>query len=450
MNIQRVNVMRSLTTNPISLITLFLITVLTFSGAQPSLAQLTIDVVGGGASQIPITVLPFGNENKHEQLISEIVSADLRRSGLFRLGALGRARPFPTHAGEVDFTYWRNERAQNLVVGKLTKRANGRVNVQFRMFDVGAKSQMLGFSFVVEDAQLRVTAHKIADLIYEKLTGDAGVFSTKISYVVKRGKTFELQVADADGYNPQIVHRYNQPIISPQWSPDGQRLAYVSFERRKPIVYVLNVYDGSRKILASFEGSNSAPAWSPDGKRLAITLTKDGISQLYLINADGTGAYRLTYSQSIDTEPNFSPDGNHLLFTSDRAGSPQIYRMRVDGNGDPQRMTFEGTYNVTPRHSPDGKSFVFIHRFQKRFNVAVQNIATRQVQLLTSGRLDQSPTFAPNGKMILYASEIKGRGILAAVSSDGRVKQRITAQAGDIREPAWGPLLNNHQKESPK
>jgi len=394
--------------------------------------------------------LPLGNEQQHEQKISQIVSADLRRSGLFRLGAVGSKRPFPTRVEDVDYGYWRSEGAQNLVIGDVLSRPEGKVEVRFRMFDVGSEAQSLGFSFLVDSRQLRATAHKISDLIYEKLTGDLGAFSTKISYVVKRGETFELQIADADGYNPQVVHRYDEPIISPQWSPDGTRVAYVSFEKRKAIIYVLNVFDGSREVLAAFSGSNSAPAWSPDGKRLAVTLTKDGVSQLYLINADGTGARRLTYSQSIDTEPNFSPDGRYLLFTSDRAGSPQIYRMRVDGSGDPRRMTFEGGYNVTPRHSPDGKSFVFIHRNQRRFNVAVQDIASGQVQILTSGRLDQSPTFAPNGKMILYASERKGRGILAAVSSDGRVKQRITAQAGDIREPAWGPLLNNRQKESPE
>ena len=417
-------------------------------GSVPVHAQLTIDVIGGGASQIPITVLPLGNEQRYEQNVSEIVSADLRRSGLFRLGSVGSKRPFPTQVGDVDYAYWRREGTQNLVIGDLTPRSGDKVDVRFRMFDVGSQSQSLGFSFLVDVSQLRATAHKIADLIYEKLTGDAGVFSTKICYVVKQGETFELQIADADGYNPQVVHRYNEPIISPQWSPDGEQVAYVSFEQRKAIVYVLNVFTGTRKVLAAFAGSNSAPAWSPDGKRLAVTLTKDGISQLYLINADGSGAKRLTYSQSIDTEPNFSPDGRYLLFTSDRAGSPQIYRMRADGGGEPQRMTFEGGYNVTPRHSADGKTFVFIHRNQGRFNVAVQDIITGQVQILTSGRLDQSPTFAPNGKMILYASEIKGRGILAAVSSDGRVKQRITAQAGDIREPAWGPLLNNRRKES--
>lgn len=413
-------------------------------------AELTIDVIGGGASQIPITIVPFRDEQRHEQLISQIVSADLRRSGLFSLGNPGNNRAIPANAAQVDYAYWRSKDTQNLVTGALTARAGGRIEVRFRMFDIGSKTQSVGFSFLVDASQLRVTAHKIADLIYEKLTGDVGVFSTKISYVVKRGEMFELQVADADGYNPQVVHRYKEPIISPQWSPDGQKVAYVSFEQKKPIVYVLQVFNGTRKVLAAFEGSNSAPTWSPDGKRLAITLTKDGISQIYLINADGSGAYRLTYSQSIDTEPNFSPDGQYLLFTSDRAGGPQIYRMRVDGSDEPRRMTFEGSYNVTPRYSPDGKSFVFIHRYQGRFNVAVQDIATRQVQILTSGRLDQSPTFAPNGKMILYASEIKGRGILAAVSSDGRVKQRITAQAGDIREPAWGPLLNQNSKESPQ
>ena len=435
--------MRTLTS-----VTTFIAGCVLLLGSIPGHAQLTIDVIGGGASQIPITVLPLKDEQRYEQQISEIVSADLRRSGLFRLGAVGSKRPFPSEIKDVDYSYWRNERAQNLVIGDLRPSSGGRIEVRFRMLDIASQSQILGFSFLVDVSQLRATAHKIADLIYEKLTGDVGVFSTKSSYVVKRGETFELQIADADGYNPQVVHRYDEPIISPQWSPEGSRVAYVSFEKRKAIIYVLNVFDGTRKVLAAFQGSNSAPAWSPDGKRLAVTLTKDGLSQLYLINADGSGTRRLTYSQSIDTEPNFSPDGQYLLFTSDRAGSPQIYRMRVDGSGEPRRMTFEGSYNVTPRHSPDGKSFVFIHRNQGRFNVAVQDLATRQLQILTSGRLDQSPTFAPNGKMVLYASEIKGRGILAAVSSDGRVKQRITAQAGDIREPAWGPLLNNRQKES--
>lgn len=411
----------------------------------PAHAQLSIEIVGGGASQIPITVLPLVGEERFSQKVSEIVSADLQRSGLFRLGSQGSARPFPSEAGEVNYRYWRNEGAQTLVLGRVIEAADGNVEVRFRMLDVGKQSQLLGYAFKVSVPQLRVTAHRIADLIYEKLTGDVGVFATKIAYVVKSGEVFELQVADADGHNPQVVHRYREPIISPQWSPDGTRIAYVSFEQKKPIVYVLNVFDGTRRVVASFEGSNSAPAWSPDGRRLAVTLTKDGGSQIYMMNADGSGLTRLTYSQSIDTEPNFSPDGRHILFTSDRAGSPQIYRTRVDGVGEPERMTFEGGYNVTPRYTPDGKSFVYITRTEGRFNVAIQSIASRQVQILTSDRLDQSPTVAPNGKMILYASEIRGRGILAAVSSDGRIKQRITAQAGDIREPTWGPLTNNRR-----
>jgi TolB protein len=417
-----------------------------FAGAAR--AQLSIEIIGGGAQQIPITVLPLGGEDRFAQRLSQVVAADLQRSGIFKLGSQGAVRPFPSEASEVNYRYWQNEGAQMLVIGRVIERTDGKVEVRFRMLEVAKQSQLLGYSFTVSVPQLRLTAHKIADLIYEKLTGDVGVFATKICYVVKSGETFELQVADADGFSPQVVHRYKEPIISPQWSPDGSQIAYVSFEQKKPIVYVLNVFDGSRKVLASFEGSNSAPAWSPDGKRLAVTLTKDGTSQIYLMNVEGGEVNRLTFSPSIDTEPNFSPDGRYLLFTSDRAGSPQVYRMRVDGSGEPERMSFEGGYNVSPRYSPDGKSFVFIHRNEGRFNVALQDIATRQVQLLTSGNLDQSPTFAPNGKMILYASETKGRGILAAVSSDGRIKQRITAQAGDIREPAWGPLLNNRRKES--
>ncbi|HWH47469.1 MAG TPA: Tol-Pal system beta propeller repeat protein TolB [Burkholderiales bacterium] len=410
-------------------------------------AQLTIEIIGGGANQIPVTILPFAGEERFTQRASQIVSADLQRSGMFRLGSVGSVRPFPVEPAEINYRYWRNEGAETLVIGSVVEKADGYAEVRFRLMDVAKQSQILGFSYTVTVAQLRVTAHKIADLIYEKLTGDTGVFATKICFVTKNADRFELQVADADGYNPEFILAHKEPIISPQWSPDGTRIAYVSFERRKPIVFVHNLLDGTRTVLANFEGSNSAPSWSPDGRKLAVVLTKDGSSNIYTINADGSGLARLTNSQAIDTEPSYSRDGRYVLFTSDRAGSPQIYRMRADGEGEAERMTFEGGYNVTPRHSPDGKSFIFIHRNEARFNVAVIDLASRQMQILTGGSLDQSPTFAPNGKMILYASEVKGRGILAAVSSDGRIKQRFTAQSGDIREPAWGPLLNNRRKE---
>ena len=410
-------------------------------------AQLTIEIIGGGANQIPVTILPFAGEERFNQRASQIVSADLQRSGMFKLGSVGSVRPFPTEPSGIDYRYWKNEGAETLVIGSVIEKADGHVEVQFRLMDIAKRSQLLGFSYTVTVSQLRLTAHKIADVIYEKLTGDVGVFATKICFVTKNPDGFELQVADADGYNPEFILAHKEPIISPQWSPDGTRIAYVSFERRKPIVFVHNLLDGKRTVLANFEGSNSAPAWSADGKKLAVVLTKDGSSNIYSINADGSGIARLTNTQSIDTEPSFSRDGKHILFTSDRAGSPQIYRMRADGEGEAERMTFEGGYNVTPRYSPDGKSFIFIHRNEGRFNLAALDLASRQMQILTAGSLDQSPTFAPNAKMILYASEVKGRGILAAVSSDGRIKQRFTAQSGDIREPAWGPLLNNRRKE---
>jgi len=333
--------------------------------------------------------------------------------------------------------------ADAVVVGSMQPLPDGRVEVRFALVDVVKKTTLTAMTYTVTPAQFRATAHKIADVIYEKLTGSPGVFATRITYVMKRSANrHELHVADADGFNAQTVLSSNEPIISPSWSPDGTRLAYVSFERKKPIVYVQSLTTGQRQPVANFFGSNSAPAWSPDGKRLAVTLTKDGGSQIYVISANGGGtATRLTTSNGIDTEPNWAPDGQWIIFTSDRGGSPQIYRMPSAG-GQAQRLTFEGSYNVSPRHSPDGKSFTFVHREGSRFSVAIQDFAARQMQLLTEGGVDESPSFAPNGRMILYASETRGRGILAAVSSDGRVKQRFSDTTGDVREPAWGPLVN--------
>jgi TolB protein len=405
-------------------------------------AQLTIDITTSGARQIPIAILPLAGEESQPQAVSTVVGADLARTGLFRLVNAVGVSPLPTEPSEVNFVDWTTRAADALVIGKISDQADGRVEVRFRLFDVQKQAQLASYSYVVAPAQLRATAHRIADVIYERLTGDKGVFSTKITYVVKRGTRYELQVSDADGFNAQSVLASNEPIISPAWSPDGSRLAYVSFDQRKPIVVVQNLAQGTTRVVANFRGNNSAPAWSPDGTELAVALSKDGLTQIYRIGAEGGEARRLAESPGIDTQPAFSPDGQWIAFTSDRGGSPQVYRMPARG-GEAQRLTFEGQYNVGPRFSPDGKSIAFVQRDGARYRIALLELATGQVQVLTEGALDDSPSFAPNGKMILYEAQSGGRGQLAAVSSDGRVRQRLTSAAGDVRDPAWGPLPTN-------
>jgi TolB protein len=403
-------------------------------------AQLTIEITGAGANQIPVAIVPFANEERLTQPLTPVIVANLQRSGLFRVVDLAGLKPLPFEPGEVRYAEFQKRGADALVIGTTNPLPDGRIEVRFRLMDVARQAQLAGFSFVVGAPLLRLTAHRISDAVHERLTGDPGVYGTKITYVERQGGRFDLRVADADGFGPQTVLASGEPIISPAWAPDGGRLAYVSFERRKPIVYAQSLTTGQRTVVANFRGSNSAPAWSPDGRQLAVVLTRDGPSQIYLVDADGSNVRRLTHTNAIDTEPTFTPDGQSILFVSDRGGSPQIYRMNASGGG-VERLTFEGGYNVSPKVSPDGRSFAFIQRGAGRFNVAVQDFATRQVLVLTDTALDESPTWAPNGRIILYATEIKGRGILAAVSSDGRVRQRLTASSGDVREPAWGPLI---------
>jgi len=406
----------------------------------PLHAALNIEIFGGGASQIPIAIVPFAAEEKLKQSVTEVVASDLHRSGFFRLVDSGGLVPHDPR--DIVYPNWQMLGVNALVIGSTRMLPNGQVEVRYSLMDVARQVLLISDMETVSVKRLRAVAHRMADNIYEKLTGDVGVFSTRIAYVVKKGKKYALQVADADGFNARTAIEYTQPIISLAWSPDGTKIAYVSFENKKPVVHIQTLATGARKAVAKFKGSNSAPAWSPDGKRLAVVLSVRGGSQIFLINADGSGLKRFSRSSGIDTEPSFSPDGQSIIFTSDRGGSPQIYRMPVTGtaSGVAERLTFEGNYNVSPHYRHDGKSFTFIHRNGAKFNVAVQDLDTRQVQLLTDSLFDESPSFAPNGKIILYATEIRGRGILAAVSSDGRTRQRLSAQTGDIREPAWGPL----------
>ncbi|MEG0820620.1 MAG: Tol-Pal system beta propeller repeat protein TolB [Burkholderiaceae bacterium] len=406
-------------------------------GAAPVLAQLRVEITGVGANQFPIAVANFAGDSQSPVDIAKIIRDDLARSGAFRTVDAGAA-PVADSAAP-DLAAWKSRGADALVIGSVNRLADGRFDVRFRLFDAVKQAQLDGLSYVAPAADLRLTAHRIADRIYEKLTGIPGVFATRIAYVVQHShNSYELAVADSDGANAQTALKSREPIISPTWSPDGGRLAYVSFESRKPVVYVHQLASGRRHVVANFKGNNSAPAFSPDGARLAVALTRDGLTQVYLINADGSGVRRFTQSSGIDTEPVFSPDGKYVYFTSDRGGNPQIYRQPLEG-GAAQRVTFGSEYAISPDISRDGKQLAFIARRGGRFQAMVMDLASGQETPVTDTAKDESPSFAPNGKLLLYATEVGGRGVLGTVSADGRVRTRLTGPSGDIREPTWGP-----------
>ena len=399
-------------------------------------AELSIEIIGAGENQMPVAIVPFGGDHKLAQAIYDVVAGDLQRSGLFRLVDTGGK--LPHELSEVNYPDWQGRGAEALAIGTVANAENNVIEARFRLLDVVRQVELVGQAVSASSTQIRAIGHRISDMIYEKLTGDKGVFSTRIAYVNRVDGRYTLVVADSDGYNEQIVLSQKQPIMSPAWSPDGGHLAYVSFETDHAVVFVQSLYTNQRILLAGFSGSNSAPSWSPDGKQLAIVMTRDGSSLIYLVHPDGSNLRQISFGNVIDTEPNFSPDGQYLLFTSDRGGSPQIYRMPVSG-GAAQRVTFSEGAGYSPRHSPDGKGFAFNYRVNGKFYIATQDFQTGQMEVLTAGGWEKKPSFAPNGKMILFASEARGRGILATVSSDGRVQRHMFTQNGDAREPVWGP-----------
>lgn len=407
--------------------------------AQPALAQFRVEVAGVGLTQLPIALVPFRGEEGAPQKLSAIVRADLERSGQFRSVAT-RSGPLDENA-KPDLVPWRQAGADSMLAGSIARLADGRYDVRFRLWDVVSGKDLGGESYAVTQAELRLAAHRIADFVYEKLTGDKGVFSTRIAYVTKAEQRYHLWVADADGESAIPALTSPEPIISPSWSPDGRQLAYVSFESRKPVVYVHDVASGKRRLVANFRGSNSAPAWSPDGRALAVTLSRDGGSQLYTldVNTPGSEPRRLTQSSSIDTEPTYSHDGRQLYFVSDRGGSPQIYRMPAAG-GSPERVTFTGTYNISPALSADGRWLAYISRVNGVFKLHVMELASGTVTALTDTTADENPSFAPNSRLLLYATKQQEREALMTTTLDGKIKARLAGQGGDIREPDWGPF----------
>ncbi|MFM1928158.1 MAG: Protein TolB precursor [Pseudomonadota bacterium] len=410
---------------------------------------LRIDITGVGDKQIPVAVAPLvpasPNERVFAETVQEVLEANLRRTGAFNLLPVGPQFPVlsdNTPLSQDLFLRWKNQGASALVVGSISRQPDGKVDLRFRLLDNLKSLDLGGLSLITEATQLdaRRSAHKVADYVYEQLTGEPGFFSTRLAYVRKEAGRQVLIIADSDGENAQPALRSSQPIISLAWSPDGNKLAYVSFESGKAVVYVHELQTGRRTVVANYRGSNSAPAWSPDGKQLAVVLTKDGSSQVYVMNADGSSPRRVSRANAINTEPSFSADGKSIYFTSDRGGSPQIYRVPADASSLPERISFTGNFNARPMVSPDGKLLAFVARREGKFVIGVRNLENGEERLVSTGPKDDSPSFAPNSRWIIFSSRINARDTLSAVSVDGRVRTRISLDTAGIRNPAWGRM----------
>jgi len=400
-------------------------------------AELTIDITESADNGIPVAVVPFATSSAPVD-ISAVINSDLARSGYFKMLAEQAMRSRPSSASAVNFPEWQALNQNYLVVGQVNSGAGGQYSVQFQLLDVLKSGQLLGYQMNSSAADLRRTAHHIADLIFEKLTGKKGAFSGRIAYVTNNGQQSQLQVADTDGFAPQTITTSKEPLMSPSWSPDKSKIAYVSFERKSAAIYVQILATGERKKVAEFPGINGAPSWSPDGTKLALTLSKDGSPDIYTLNLMTGALNKLTKSYSIDTEPVWSPDGNSIVFTSDRGGRPQLYMVSSTGGGE-KRITFSGDYNARASFSPDGKSIAMVHGNGGDYRIGVMDVGSRSINVITTGPADESPSFAPNGEMVIYAAKKGGVGYLSAVSLDGKMQQRLGFSNGGVREPAWSP-----------
>ena len=409
--------------------------------AVPARAQIRVEITGVGATQLPLALGRFRDEATSGVALSSIIQADLERSGAFRV--LGGDNSLDERSTP-ELAAWRSRGADALVAGSVTRLADGRFDVRFKLWDAVRGEALLAQSKLVQAADLRLAAHRVADDIHLKLTGEPGVFATRIAYVLRNGRRYSLHVTDPDGEGVQVALASPEPIISPAWSPDGRRLAYVSFETQKAAVWVQDLSTGERRMVAGFRGSNSAPAWSPDGKRLAVTLSREGPAQLYLINADGSGEpQRLTRSNAIDTEAVFSSDGRLVYFVSDRGGGPQVYRVGVNAAGDggtPERVTFSGDYNISPTLSPDGRHLAYITRQGGGFRLMLLDLTGSAPVSLTDTTDDESPSFAPNGRLLVYTTKAQGLDVLMTTTLDGKIKTRLLSTGADMREPCWGPF----------
>lgn len=410
-------------------------------------AALNLELTQGVNAALPIIIVPFADEQKNvpgDTTITAVMTNDLQNSGQFRVIKPGFLASKPSTLAEIDFEKWKKQGANDIVIGQVKPTGNA-FQVSFQLISVYSKQVLLNQSFTSNEAGLRGLAHHLSDMIYQKLTGVPGVFSTKIAYIlVQRGPGepgyYSLEVADADGFNPRTLLRSTLPIMSPTWSPNGQEIAYVSFEKHEAAIYLQNIYTGQRTRISAFPGINGAPAFSPDGKELALVLTRTGNPKIYLMNLTKKRLTQITHGYSIDTEPAFAPDGKSLIFTSNRGGTPQIYRYTF---ADKQitRLTFSGNYNARSAYLPSEQSIVMMHRQDDMFGIARQSLQTGRVTVLVQTGSDESPSLAPNGKMVLYATEYGGRGVLAMVSTDGRIKLRLPARNGNVQEPAWSPYL---------